>query len=114
MNGPFPAGTPDISIFQHEGLKSMIPEGKRIIADRGYRGESAIISTPNPHDTPHLKKFRSRARAHHESFNSRIKNFDCLSERFRHRDLSLHKVVFEAVCVICQYQIEMRSPLFET
>lgn len=113
MNGPFPAGTPDVSIFRNAGLKALIPAGKRVIADRGYRGENAIISTPNPHDPPHLKKFKSRARARHESFNSRIKNFACLSERSRHRT-SKHKVVFEAVCVICQYQLEMGSPLFET
>jgi hypothetical protein len=112
MNGPFKAGKPDINVFRDKGLKERIPAGKRIIGDNGYRNEYAIISTPNSHDPADLRKFKSRARARHESFNARIKNFKCLSESFRH-GVGKHKVVFEAVCVICQYQLEHGSPLFD-
>jgi hypothetical protein len=110
MNGPFPAGRHDINIFRTEGLKEKIPVGKLVIGDNGYRGEAAIISTPNSHDPPEVRQFKSRARARHETFNSRIKNFGCLDQRFRH-GVENHKIAFEAVCVICQYQIEI-SPLF--
>jgi O6-methylguanine-DNA--protein-cysteine methyltransferase len=90
----------------------MIPPGKKVIADKGYRGEKDIISTPSSQDPPELRKFKSRARARHESFNARIKNFRCLDMRFRH-GIEKHKIVFEAVCVICQYQLENGSPLFD-
>lgn len=77
--------TPDIQVFrENHGLKEMIPAGSKAIADNGYRGEKAVVSTPNSHDHPDVRKFKRRARARHESFNGRLKNFQCLDERFRH------------------------------
>jgi DDE superfamily endonuclease len=99
VNGPFPAGQPDIKVFRERGLKQMIPQGKRITGDRGYRGEPELISTPNPHDPPELGKFKARAQACHESFNKHLKDFACLSERFRH-GFEKHETAFVAVCVI--------------
>ena len=49
MNGPFPAGDHNITVFRNEGLKDKIPSGKKAIGDNGYRGEDAT-STPNAHD----------------------------------------------------------------
>lgn len=112
MNGPFPASKHDITIFRAGGLKEKIPDGKLVIGDNGYRGEPYIISTPNSHDREDVRRLKKRARARHETFNGKIKNFRCLDARFRHRgDLQKHKTVFEAVCVICQYQLELSSPL---
>lgn len=113
MNGPFKASRHDITVFRNAGLQERIPAGHRVIGDRGYIGEPAVISTTNAHDPAALRKFKSRARARHESFNGRIKNFKSLDERFRH-GVTKHKVVFEAICVICQYQMETGSPLFNT
>jgi hypothetical protein len=48
----------------------------------------------------------------HETFNSRLKNFHCLDDRFRH-GIDKHKICFEAICVIVQYQLENGSPLFD-
>jgi DDE superfamily endonuclease len=112
VNGPFEAGTPDISIFRNGGLKEMVPAGKRIVADNGYQGERAIISTPNSHDAQELRKFKRRARSRHETINARFKNFRILDSRFRH-ERNKHSIAFEAVCVICQYQLELGSPLFD-
>jgi hypothetical protein len=111
MNGPYKASVHDITIFR-DGLMAKIPRGKKVNADKGYRGEKAIISTPNSHDPPDLRQFKSRARARHETFNARIKNFSCLDVRFRH-GIDNHKICFEAVCVIVQYQLENGSPLFD-
>jgi hypothetical protein len=110
MNGPFPAGQHDITIFRKD-LNDMIPAGKKVIGDKGYRGENCV-STPSSHDPAELRKFKSRARARHESFNARIKNFLILERRFRH-GIAKHQTVFEAICVICQYQLENGSPLFD-
>jgi len=111
MNGPFKAGQNDITIFRNKGLMDKIPNGKRAIADRGYQGEKEKCSTPNRHDTPEVRKFKGRVRARHESFNARLKNFKCLDVNFRH-GIEKHKAAFEAVCVICQFQLENGLPLF--
>jgi hypothetical protein len=112
INGPYKARESDLTIFRKEnGLKSKLPVGKLLIADKGYVGE-AQLSTPNTFDTEALKRFKSRARARHESFNARIKEFRILSERFRSNDIEFHGVVFEAVCVIVQYSMEIDRPLF--
>jgi hypothetical protein len=113
MNGPFKASRHDVTIFRRAGLNEKIPQGHKVIADSGYSGESIVVSTPNAHDPRLLCKFKSRARARHESFNGKLKNFRAISEHFRH-GIEKHKIVFEAVCVICQYQMENGSPLFDT
>jgi hypothetical protein len=111
MKGPKPASKHDITVYREE-LMNKIPAGKRAIGDNGYRGEPSTISTPNSHDSPELHLFKSHARARHETFNGRIKNFKCLSEQFRH-GIKKHHICFEAVCVIVQYQLENGSPLFD-
>jgi hypothetical protein len=112
MRGPYPAGKPDIVVFREGGLKEKIPLGMKCIADNGYRGEKQLISTPaNSLDAAGVKELKRRARARHESFNGRLKNFRCLDVRFRH-NIDKHKTAFEAVAVICQYQLENGAPLF--
>jgi hypothetical protein len=116
INGPFFAGTGDIDVFRMPGgLKSKIPEGKRVIADQGYVGESNICSIRNPLDTKEVKELKRRAKARHEVFNGRLKDFAILSQRFRStRDsLAKHKTVFEACCVLEQYDVEDGHPLFK-
>ena len=114
MKGPFkPGENSDLQIFRKEdGLKAMIPVGKKAIGDRGYRGEQGKVSIRNPHDSAEVKAFKKRARARHETFNGRIKNFKVLEERFRH-GVDKHQSVFEAVCVILQYEMENGHPLFD-
>jgi hypothetical protein len=110
VSGPHPAGTPDITVFRN-GLIAHIPMGKKIVGDKGYRGEPNYISTPNQLDSNHIKLYKRRACAQHETINSRIKSFRCLSEQFHHSH-AFHGKVFEAVCIIVQYQLENGSYLF--
>ena len=113
VNGPFQAGESDLHIFRLDGgLKSKIPPGKLLIADKGYNGEIEVVSTPNEFDTDVLKVFKQRARARQESFNARIKEFNILSQCFRSKH-HLHGIVFEAVCVIAQFSLENGRPLME-
>jgi len=113
LHGPFPAGTNDVTIFKKKGgLKTLLRRrGKMAIGDGGYSGHPYQVSTFNRHDTEQCRKFKSRALKRHERFNGLTKAFDCLSGRFRHKT-SRFKTCFEAVCVICQYQIETDYPLF--
>lgn len=114
INGPFPAGKNDLSIFR-AGLKDRMA-GKLGVGDKGYRGESDLISLPNSQDSEEVREFKSRALARHEKFNGQIKNFACMSEKFHHGGLGQqtfekHQMCFEAVAVICQYQLENGSPM---
>jgi len=137
INGPFPGATHDITgeyskachlhfqeahliSFHHifavfaQGLSNMIPKGKLAVADRGYNSKelAQFTSTPNLFDDPEVKKFKSRCRSRQETFNARLKNFAVLDNRFRHGEVK-HKIAFEAVCIICQLQLDNGSPLFE-
>lgn len=111
VDGPHAGSKHDITIFR-EKLMAKVPAGKRGIADNGYKGEPTVLCTPNTHDPKELRQFKSRARARQESFNKRTKNFKCLSTDFRHGIIK-HKVLFEAICVILQYELENGKPLFD-
>ena len=113
MNGPFRAGQSDNSIFKKKGLKAkLVSIGKRGIGDGNYTGSPHVMSSPNNHDSAAVKMFKSRALKRHEKFNGMIKHFDCLIGRFRHSATRFQQCV-EAVCVICQYKMEMGNPLFD-
>jgi len=122
MNGPFPASFHDVTIFRYGGgdeqnpgrnLKSMIPPGKRAIADSGYAGEdNNVITVTRAEDSSELKEFKARAKSRHETFNSRLKSFTILATEFRH-NINFHQCVFESVCVLVQYDIENGHGLFE-
>ena len=111
FNGPFPpnAGT-DKTIYKTKGLMQKIPDGKKGIADKIYMGCNKI-SLHNSLDTPDVREFKARARARQESINARLKSFGILKQRFRH-GVSKHKVFCSAAMVICIYQMENGSPLF--
>jgi DDE superfamily endonuclease len=113
LNGPFKAGVNDIKVFTRHGLKQKLEEtNKKAIGDKGYVGHPDVVSTYNVHDCRGVNKFKSRALKRHETFNNLTKCFDCLSGRFRHSP-DQFKTCFESVCVICQYQIENGSELFD-
>jgi hypothetical protein len=103
ISGPFPAATNDLTIFRSK-LEAMIPDGSKAIADSAYRS-SEKVSVSCSHDSPELRRFKSRARARQESFWRRLKCFKCLGERYHH-PIDKHRMIFEAVCVVVQYQFE--------
>jgi hypothetical protein len=109
INGPFPAGVNDLTIFRNK-LEALIPTGSKAIADKAYRS-SRKATTASSADAPDLKRFKTRARMRQEALWRRLKQFQSLGNRFRH-PIEKHQLVFEAVCVIVQYQFENGSPLF--
>jgi DDE superfamily endonuclease len=113
IGGPYEAATNDIQMARKPGgILEMIPEGLKRIGDKGYRGEPEKISTNNPHDSTNVKIYKGRARARHETYNKRIKDYQIIRQQFRN-NLSKHKIAFEAVCVLIQYTIDNGNPLFE-
>lgn len=110
INGPHPAAMHDMTMFNsQEGAGSKLPVGALAVTDRLYSGDQVAIQ--NEFDPPEVKQFKKRARARHESFNGRIKNFSILDVRFQH-GVEKHKAVFEACCVIVQYDMDTGRPLF--
>jgi hypothetical protein len=110
ISGPYKGGMPDKEVIKKSGLLDKVPEGKLVIADGGYTIKAkelrAKLALPNTTDPKELYNFKSRARLRQETVNSRLTNFGCLSTHsFRH-GYDYHKDVFEAVCVICQYQMD--------
>ena len=112
INGPFDASKPDITIFREE-LSDAMPEGKRGIGDSGYQGEPTKLTIHRTAHSKEMTNFINRVRARHENFNARIKNFSILSNCFRSNDKIKHKMAFEAVCILCQYDMENGHPLMD-
>lgn len=100
------ASVNDLTAFRAE-LKGKIPAGKRVVADRAYisKDVAEIVSVPNSLDSDEVKQFKSEARSRHETFNARLKAYNCLTHKFRHGVVK-HQVCFFAVLVMVQYAIE--------
>jgi len=111
MNGPKKPKNDDYGIYK-SALRKKIPPGKKAITDRGYKSNTdPTLAKPNSHDDPELRTFKARARMRQEQFNARIKRFACLSGSFRH-SIARHGNCFEAVCVLCVYEMELVSPMY--
>ena len=132
--GPKPASTHDITFFRggtqvstnrqkneatwdKNALYFQVPEGKKLIGDSGYKGEPSKLSTTVDEHSDKVKEFFARAKSRQETINTRLKSFNVLSGRFRHgkgaeNKLEAHQRVFEAVCVLVQYDLKFH-PLME-
>ena len=66
---------------------------------------------PNEIDNQKLHNFKSCAWLQHEAFNGKLKKFSIMEQTFKHK-FEKHKVAFEAVVVIVQFQMENGQPLF--
>ena len=113
VHGPFRAGRwPDTKIFKR-GLRQVLnPLGEKTIADAGYRGlQNWIQAKGDRFLSPRTRRFNDRARARHETVNRRVKQFDCLSQRWRH-PLHKHEAMFMAVVCLTNIQLQY-EPLFD-
>ena len=123
LSGPHKAGTyNDAKIFAEKGLRAKLAQAKKkAIGDHGYRGFPGEISIANSLDSDAVREFKARARQRHEIYNSKLKRFAVLSERFRCKNNPNDKftmeeklqMCFEAVNVLVQYKMEMGEPLFD-
>lgn len=112
INGPFMCGLwPDLKIFRRD-LQSFLDPNERVEADDGYKGEPKSCKTPSEMCSMlEGRRFRQRVRARHETINARLKKFGILEQRYRHNILQ-HGVIFRAVAVMIQLEIESGHPLF--
>lgn len=101
--GPYLPGVyNDLQIFRM-GLRGMLGNGERVEADDGYLAEAPQYCRC-PSGLASLeaqKRMRGRLRMRHEAINERLKNFQCLTLRFRH-GIEKHSCCFRAIAVITQ------------
>jgi DDE superfamily endonuclease len=119
--GPMKAATHDMEVFRVKSKgKLKIMPGKMLIADSIFKAgkkpehqdEVGMFALPSSADPEELRRFKSRARARHESFNGRLKYFSFLRDGYRGIDIDKHGSAFKAICVIVQYQMDNGSPIF--
>ena len=109
VRGPSPGSEHDLVMFRLFGLSDRLESGELVLGDKGYQGHGkCIVPYKNHgyrhyHDTCVRCKFNFKlcgVRIVIERAFSRIKNFRCLSTRWRH-DLKLHPVAFYFIAEIC-------------
>jgi hypothetical protein len=111
LHGPFPCGEyPDITIFRL-GLKTMLGPGEKVIADRGYRGDTKTCTPLDAQNRQHGMAM-GRARARHETINRRLKKWNGLKHVYRHH-LNKHYLVFTSIVVIEQIGISNGQAPFQ-
>ena len=110
FNGPFPCGIPDLKIFR-SSLKQHLGPGEKVIADRGYKGDTRTY-IPGDAKIKAKEKINSILRARHETVNARLKNWGCLRQVFRH-NRNKHHLLTKAVLVVTQISISIGNPLFQ-
>jgi hypothetical protein len=71
-----------------------------------------MFALPSSADPEELRRFKSWARARHETFNGRLKYFSFLRDGYRGVDIEKNGSDFKAICVIVQYQMDIGSPIF--
>lgn len=76
IHGPFPAATPDITIFRFK-LKDMLLPFEMVLADRGYRGNNKTLTPYMAKNSQH-KRAMAVLRSRHEAVNRRFKTFKAL------------------------------------
>jgi hypothetical protein len=108
VNGGYACGEyPDLKLARESYLDN-IEEGERTIADNTYQDEHFIYSNRYPHLRAKIKHILAR----HETVNKRMKQWGCLSKRFRHR-IVLHPICFRAVANLTQLMILLGEPLYQ-
>ena len=130
IRGPFKPSIHDITVFRggttdkniedwdQEALYFKLQDGEKCIGDSGYAGEpSKVVITKDEHSSE-FKEFMARAKNRQETFHWRLSAFNILGHRFRHgksteEKLKLHKMAFELVTGIIQYDYENGHPPFD-
>jgi len=114
VGGPAPGSVHDISMTRIFGVLEKLLRGEVILGDKGYVGEFQIMTPIKPgrreklnDDEKTLNHFLGSRRWIVEHLIGRLKNFKCLSEKWR-LALPLHSFVFYILCNIVNIDLEFR------
>jgi len=118
MNGPFDGAVHDRVMYADRTM-GRIPDGKVIVADRGYSrsdkeypGWNKKFSFPSLSDSKLLGNFKSRLRCRHEAVNGLLVDYAVMHKEFTHPH-DKHVFAFEAVCVLVQYKMDHGRPIWD-
>ncbi len=106
-NGPYPCGEYSDLKISYQSYIKQVENGEMTAADRGYKNSTYFI-LPNSQNGEKHKLIMSR----HETVNKRMKQFNILSNTFRH-NIKKHQDCFAAVINITELALENGEPLFE-
>jgi len=109
INGPFPPGMYNDLAIAQLGIVHYLEDGERLEADDGYEGIAPRFAKVPGNITRDETKLevQNRVRRRHEQMNSRLKNWGCLRQRFRHLQLENHSSCVRAIAVILQVSLEL-------
>jgi len=110
--GPYPPkANVDLSIFRHSFKRRLHPTEK-VVGDKGFIDSKAV--TPYDalgDDNRALRRAMSIIRSRQETANWRVKKWNAMSHFRHHR--SKHHLLFRAILIVTQIEIENGSPLFQ-
>lgn len=107
-HGGKPCGAYTDLKMAREHFVSMLVNGEKAVADKGYKDNRYFI-TPTTHPNyPQINKILAR----HETINKRLKQWKCMSNRFRN-SLNKHPQCFHAVINIVTLCLDNGEPLFD-
>ena len=110
FNGPFPCVMMnDLRIFRLK-LKTLLRPEEKVLADRGYRGDSKILTEDDAKNKKHRRAI-ALISARHETVNRRLKQWNSLNEVWRNED-NKHGIVFRSIITITELEIRYGRPLF--
>jgi hypothetical protein len=134
-NGPFPAATHDITIFRggtkkngkttwkKSSLYHKMPVGTQLVGDLGYAGEPDKLSVTLQGHSDETKELFARLKSRGETLFRGYKSLGIMGGKpFRHKgkqgggskeQMAVHKLVFRAITVVMQYNMESGRPLFD-
>jgi len=102
INGGVPGSVHDLKLARYGQIKEHLLPHEFILADKAYVGESIFITPIKGTHTKLEEAINMVLNTHREVVEHtfcRIKNFHCLSQRWRH-NLTLHPIVFQTICNI--------------
>lgn len=110
--GPFPAGDyPDVEIFQI-GMMNYLDNGETVEADSGYTGDIPVRTPDDFGGNIEWRRMKGQARARHETINGAIKQYNIMSDVYRH-SLHKHNSLLKAVCALVQSEIDEGNITFQ-
>jgi hypothetical protein len=110
VGGPVAGAVHDMTLARKSGVLDLLGENEFILADKGYVGHFCII-TPFKGELTEAEKainhFLGSRRWIVEHIIKRIKNFNCLRQKWRH-SRTLHKYVFYVITEIVNIDLHFR------
>ena len=115
-SGPhLPGVKNDLEIYRECLKHALVANKEMAYADGGYKGEMGTIQEKGRGSTDE-RAVATLARARHETFNRRMKEWNSLKHSFRHNhghNVSNHGYVFNAVVVVTQLSVMWNHSLFD-